>query len=90
MIKKLLKKFFRSFTFDSYSEKIEKYLSQSSNTYDLEQRIREFDQNNNYILLDIWKRVKINILIWVKNYHFVDNKYKTSKNSDKMKIFKIF
>ena len=48
MIKRLLKKLFRSFTFDSESEKIEKYLSQSSNTYDLEQRIRELDQKGKY------------------------------------------
>ena len=48
MIKRLLKKLFRSFTFDSDSEKIEKYLSQSSNTYNLKQRIRKLDQNNNH------------------------------------------
>ena len=45
MIKKLLNKFFKSFTFNHDREKVEKYLSQSSNTYDLEQRIRELDQN---------------------------------------------
>ena len=45
MIKKLLNKFFRSFTFDYDRELVEKYLSQSTNTYDLEQRIRELDQN---------------------------------------------
>ena len=45
MIKKLLNKFFRSFTFDYDRERVEKYLSQSSNTYDLEQRISELDQN---------------------------------------------
>lgn len=48
MIKKLLNKFLRSFTFDHDREKIEKYLSQSSNTYDLEHRIRELDKNNKY------------------------------------------
>ncbi len=48
MIKRLLNKLFRSFTFDYDREQIEKYLSQSSNTYDLEQRIRELDQNNKY------------------------------------------
>ena len=36
MIKKLLSKFFRSFTFDHDRERVEKYLAQSSNTYDLE------------------------------------------------------
>ena len=45
MIKKLLNKFFRSFTFDYDREQVERYLSQSTNTYDLEQRIRELDQN---------------------------------------------
>ena len=48
MIKRLLNKFFRLFTFDHDREKIEKYLSKSSNTYDLELRIRELDQNNKY------------------------------------------
>ena len=45
MIKKLLNKFFRSFTFDQDRECVEKYLAQSSNTYDLEQRIRELDHS---------------------------------------------
>ena len=45
MLKKLLNKFFRSFTFDYERERVEKYLSQSSNTYDLEQRIHELDRN---------------------------------------------
>ena len=45
MIKKLLNKFFRAFTFDYDREQVERYLSQSTNTYDLEQRIRELDQN---------------------------------------------
>ncbi len=48
MIKRLLNNFFKSFTFDYDREKIEKYLSQSSNTYDLEQRIRELDQQGKY------------------------------------------
>ena len=45
MIKKLLNKFFRSFTFDYDREKVKKYLSQSANTYDLKQRMCELDQN---------------------------------------------
>ena len=45
MLKKLLNKFFRSFTFDYDIERVEKYLAQSSNTYDLEQRIRELDHS---------------------------------------------
>ena len=45
MIKKLLNIFFRSFTFDYDREQVEKYLSKSSNAYDLDQRIRELDQN---------------------------------------------
>ena len=48
MIKRLLNNFFRSFTLDHDREKIEKYLSQSSNTYDLEQRMRELDQKGKY------------------------------------------
>ena len=48
MIKKLLNKFLRSFTFDYDRERIEKYLSQSSSTYDLEQKIRELDQQGRY------------------------------------------
>ena len=48
MIKRLLNNFFRSFTFDHDRDKIEKYLSLSSNTYDLEHRIRELDQKGKY------------------------------------------
>ena len=57
MIKKLLNNFLRSFTFDHDREKIEKYLSQSANTYDLEQRMRELEQkgiyNQFYIYMDL-------------------------------------
>ena len=48
MIKKLLNNFLRSFTFDHDREKIEKYLAASTNTYDLEHRIRELDQKGKY------------------------------------------
>ena len=48
MIRKLLNNFLRSFTFDHDREKIEKYLSQSANTYDLEQRMRELEQKDKY------------------------------------------
>ena len=48
MIKKLLSKLFKRIAFDDERESIEKYLSQSSNTYDLEQRIRELDHKNKY------------------------------------------
>ena len=48
MIKKLLNNFLRSFTFDHDREKIEQYLAQSANTYDLEQRMRELDQKGKY------------------------------------------
>tara|TARA_B100001250_G_C19028314_1_gene456254 strand:+ start:334 stop:495 length:162 start_codon:yes stop_codon:yes gene_type:complete len=48
MIKKLLNNFFKSFAYDHDREKIEKYLSESSNTYDLEQRIRELDKQGKY------------------------------------------
>ena len=45
MIKKLLNSILRFFTFNHDIEVIEKYLSKSSNTYDLEQRIRDLDRN---------------------------------------------
>ena len=48
MIKRLLSNFFRFFTFEHDRNKIEKYLSQSSNTYELEQRIRELDHKGIY------------------------------------------
>ena len=48
MIKRLLNNFFRSFIFDDDKLKIEEYLSKSSNTYDLEQRIRELDKKGKY------------------------------------------
>ena len=48
MIKKLLNNFLRSFTFDNDREKIEIYLSQSANTYDLEERMRELEQKGKY------------------------------------------
>ena len=48
MIKRLLNNFFKSFTFEHDRNKIEKYLSQSSNSYELEQRIRELDQKGKY------------------------------------------
>ncbi len=48
MIKKLLNTFLSSFTFEHDREKIENYLSKSSNTYDLELRIRELDKNGKY------------------------------------------
>ena len=48
MIKKLLNNFFRSLTFNHELEKIEKYLSKSANTYDLEQKIRDLDQKGKY------------------------------------------
>ncbi len=48
MIKKLLKKFFRSFSFNHDRQKIEKYLSESTNTYELELRIRELDRSGHY------------------------------------------
>ncbi len=48
MIKKLLNTFFRAFTFDHDKKKIEKFLSESSNTYDLDQRIRELELKGKY------------------------------------------
>tara|TARA_B110000438_G_scaffold184869_1_gene176582 strand:- start:10 stop:171 length:162 start_codon:yes stop_codon:yes gene_type:complete len=49
MIKKLLNKFSKILSLEDDKEFIEKYLSQSSNTYDLDQRIRELDKKNKYI-----------------------------------------
>ena len=48
MIKKLLNNFFRSFSFDHDRKKIEEYLAESSNTYDLEQRIKDLDKKGKY------------------------------------------
>ena len=48
MIKKLLSKLLRKFSSVHDREIIEKYLSQSSNSYELEQRIRELDQKGIY------------------------------------------
>ena len=48
MIKKLLSNCLRLFSFENDIKKIEKYLSQSSNTYDLDNRIRELDQKGKY------------------------------------------
>ena len=48
MIKRLLNNFLRSFNFNHDREKIEKYLSESINTYDLEYRMRELDQKGKY------------------------------------------
>ena len=48
MIKKLLSKLFSPFSSNQNREIIEKYLSQSLNSYDLEQRIRELDRKGIY------------------------------------------
>ena len=48
MIKKLLKNIFKNFIFENNIEKIEKYLAQSSNTYDLEHKIFELDKKGKY------------------------------------------
>ena len=48
MIKRLLNNFFKSFIIDNNRVKIEEYLSKASNTYDLDQRIRELDQKGKY------------------------------------------
>ncbi len=46
MIKKLLKFFFRETSYNNKIVKIEKYLSKSSDLYDLEYKIRELDKEN--------------------------------------------
>ena len=48
MIKKLLNNFFKALSLDHNREKIEKYLAESCNTYDLEQRIHELDKKGKY------------------------------------------
>ena len=48
MIKRLLSNFFRTFNFEHDINKIEQYLSKSSNTYELEQRIHELDHEGKY------------------------------------------
>ena len=44
MIKKLLKKIFYIFSYDYDRNQIEKYLAQSSNLYDLENRLKEIEK----------------------------------------------
>ena len=48
MIKKLLKNFINIFSYDYDREKIEKYLSNSTDAYDLESRQKELDKNGSY------------------------------------------
>ena len=49
MIKKLLSSIYKIFSYE-YDDRlrIEKYLSQSENTYDLEMRIRELEKSGKY------------------------------------------
>jgi len=48
MIKKLLNYLNKSLSYDSKIEKIEIYLSKSSNIYDLEERIRDLERSGIY------------------------------------------
>ena len=48
MIKKLLSSIYKIFSYEYDRERIEKYLSQSENTYDLEMRIRELEKSGKY------------------------------------------
>ncbi len=48
MIKRLLSLIFQSNTLEPDRKKIEKFLSKSSDSYDLEQRIRELDKIGKY------------------------------------------
>ena len=48
MIKKLLSSIYKIFSYEYDRERIEKYLSQSENTYDLEMRIRELEKSGIY------------------------------------------
>ena len=48
MIKKLLSSLRTIFSYEDDKERIEKYLSQSENTYDLEIRIRVLEKSGKY------------------------------------------
>ena len=48
MLKKLLKKIFYVFSYEYDREQIEKYLAQSTELYDLENRQRELDRKETY------------------------------------------
>ena len=48
MLKKLLKKIFYVFSYEYDREQIEKYLAQSTDLYDLENRQRELDRKGAY------------------------------------------
>ena len=48
MIKKLLSSLYKMFSYEYDRERIEKYLSQSENTYDLDMRIRELEKSGKY------------------------------------------
>ena len=48
MIKKLLSSIYKIFSYEYDRMRIEKYLSQSENTYDLEIRIRELEKSGKY------------------------------------------
>ena len=48
MIKKLLSKIFYIFSYDYDRNQIEKYLAQSSNLYDLENRLKELEKKGVY------------------------------------------
>ena len=53
MLKKLLKKIFYVFSYEYDREQIEKYLTQSTDLYDLENRQREIDHkgaNNRFYI----------------------------------------
>ena len=48
MIKKLLSSLYKMFSYEYDRKRIEKYLSESENMYDLEVRIRELDKSGKY------------------------------------------
>ena len=48
MLKKLLKKIFYVFSYEHDRDQIEKYLAQSSDLYDLENRQKELDRKGTY------------------------------------------
>ena len=48
MLKKLLKKIFYVFSYEYDKDQIEKYLAQSTDSYDLENHQRELDRKETY------------------------------------------
>ena len=57
MLKKLLKKIFYVFSYEYDKNQIEKYLAQSTDLYNLENRQRELDRKGTYLIDFIYKLI---------------------------------